>query len=90
MAGEWLPADRAAFDEALAAHLATTFPEARQEWVERGRRLMVYFPDGCTCTVYEPNFYMILGTLWSKEQLFERAASHIAAQHRTLQKGEVI
>jgi hypothetical protein len=34
MDSEWLPAERAAFDAALAEHLQSTFPQARQEWVE--------------------------------------------------------
>ena len=87
---EWLPAERRAFDDALAAHLALAFPKAQLEWVENHRRLLLTFPDGAVCTLYEPNFFMILGTLWTTEQLCQRAAEAIAGQHRTLARGEVI
>jgi hypothetical protein len=90
MTGEWNPPDRHVFDDGLAAHLATVFPEAQQEWVENHRRLLLAFPDSSTCTIYEPNFYFCLGNLWTAEQLFARAADAVAGQHRTLQRGEVI
>ena len=69
MATQWNPEERSAFDAALAAHLAEAFPSARQEWVENHRRLMLYFSDGTTCTLYEPNFFFCLGSLWTTEQL---------------------
>ena len=87
---EWLPAERSAFDDALAAHLAAVFPQAQQEWIENHRRLLLHFGDGTTCTIYEPNFFMILGTLWTTEQLCARAAEAIRGQHQTLERGGVI
>jgi hypothetical protein len=51
---------------------------------------MLYFPDGCTCTVYEPNFFMILCTVWTAEELCRRAAESVRGQHQTLLAGGVI
>lgn len=90
MTGEWNSPARQTFDDGLAAHLATVFPLAQQEWLEHHRRLVLAFPDGCTCTIYEPNFYFCLGTLWTAEQLYARAAEVVLASHRTLARGGVI
>lgn len=90
MTGAWNSPERDAFDAGLAAHLAAVFPEAGQEWRENHRRLLLAFPDGAVCTIYEPNFYFCLGTLWSAEQLYARAADAVAGQHRTLAQGGVI
>jgi hypothetical protein len=51
---------------------------------------MLTFPDGAVCTLYEPNFFFCLGTLWSERQLCERAAAAVEAQRQALLKGEVI
>lgn len=89
MGFEWDPKERAAFDAEIAAHLAHTFPEARQEWIEDHRRLLLHFPDGTSCMLYEPNFFFSFPS-FTKEHLFRQAAEAIAAQHQTLERGGVI
>jgi len=40
--------------------------------------------------LYELNFFFCLGSLWTTEQLYKRAAEAIAAQHQTLERGGII
>lgn len=75
------PNERAAFDAALALHLLLAFPDAAQEWIEYDRRLLLAFPDGVTCSLWEPNFYFALGDHYDQATLLAQAAAHIHRSH---------
>lgn len=83
MAFEWDPAERAAFDTALMAHLIAQFPEATFGWSELGRRLLVAFPEGAVCSVWEPNFFFSFPS-FDRQYLFDQAAAAITAQRAQL------
>jgi hypothetical protein len=83
MAFEWDPADRAAFDEALVEHIASVFPEVSFGWTECERRLLVTFPDGCVCSIWEPNFYFSYPS-FSIDWIHTRAIEHIAGAHQAM------
>lgn len=84
MAFEWDAADRAAFDEALVEHILGTFPEATIHWIEYGKRLRVDFPDGCTTSIWEPNFFFSWPS-YTMDWLKWRAIDSIAEAHQHLQ-----
>lgn len=83
MAFEWEPAERAAFDTQLLAHVAATFPDATFAWTEYGRRLLITFPDGAVCSIWEPNFFFSYPS-FELAYLFKQAADHIAAAHQDM------
>jgi hypothetical protein len=83
MGFEWDPGERSAFDQALTDHLAAQFPGVAFEWLEDNRRLMVSFPDGAVCTLWEPNFFFSFPS-FTLEHLFSQASAAIAAQHESL------
>jgi hypothetical protein len=77
------PSDRAAFREALAAHLAAAFPDATLEWLEDGRRLLITFPGIGACSIWEPNFFFSRSA-YSDAELLDMAAAAIAGQRVAL------
>lgn len=86
MAFEWDAADRAAFDEALVAHVLALYPEAWPRWSEYGRRITFVFPDGGSCSIWEPNFFFSHPS-FPTDHLFGQVATWIA-EEREGQCGE--
>jgi len=83
MGFEWDPEERAAFDVALVAHLAAQFAGVTFAWTEYNRRLLITFPDGCVCTLWEPNFFFSFPS-FTQAHLFGQATAAIANQHQAL------
>jgi hypothetical protein len=54
---EWDPAERAAFDAELLAHLRAALPSATFTWEEERRMLVVTLPSGARGQIWEPNFF---------------------------------
>lgn len=75
--------ERGAFRSRLAAHIAEQFPDAQLSWLEDGRRLLLAFADGCTCTLYEPNYFSARASS-SDAELLARAVRAIAGQRQQL------
>jgi hypothetical protein len=59
------------------------WPEVAIGWTECGRRLLVTFPDGCTCSLWEPNFYFSFPS-FSVAWIHNRAIEAIDGQHQML------
>lgn len=83
MAFEWDPADRSAFDEALVEHIAEMFPEVTVGWTDYGKRLLISFPDGCTTSIWEPNFYFSWPS-YTIDWIHTRAIEHITGAHQAM------
>lgn len=79
MAFEWDPAERAAFDAELRAHLEAAFPDATFTTEGQGRQWYATFPDGTRAGLWEPNFFFSFPS-FDKATLFGQAAAAIAAQ----------
>ena len=83
MAFEWDPDERAAFDAQLVESLAARFPDATFAWIEDHRRLLVTFPEGAVCSIWEPNFFFSYPS-FSLDVLFDQAAEAIGGQRQQL------
>lgn len=77
---------RGAFRRTLTRTIARAFPDAQLVWVEDGRRLLVTFPEGVVCTLYEPNFYFALPRAGA-DALCAQAVATVRAQRLALQGG---
>lgn len=89
MGFEWDAAERAAFDTQLIAHLVSVFPDVTYAWTEYGRRLLITFPDGAVCSLWEPNFFFSYPS-FELAYLFKQAAEAIEAQHQAMINQDVI
>ena len=83
MGFEWDPEERADFDAKLVAHLAAQFPEATFEWTGNNRRLLITFPEGAVCSIYEPNFFFSYPS-FTLDHLFGQVVDAITAQREQL------
>lgn len=79
MAFDYDPADRAAFRQALLAHLAVALPDAVLTWdTTYDRQLTATFPDGTTRSIWEPNFYFSRGIYHTDAELLAQAATWLS------------
>lgn len=83
MGFEWDPAERAQFDAQLVAHMIETFRGVTCAWTDEGRRLLITFPDGAVCSIWEPNFFFSYPS-FPLDYLFTQAADAIAAAHQDM------
>jgi hypothetical protein len=59
------------------------FPEVLFGWTDYGKRLLITFPDGCTTSIWEPNFFFSFPS-FPIDYLFDQVVTHIAGAHQQL------
>ncbi len=74
---------RPAFRRTLATTIARAFPDAQLVWIEGNRRLLITFPGGAVCTLYEPNWYFALPSAGA-DALCAQAVAAVAAQRQAI------